>query len=118
MMLCCLLLFFMNWEASSSCVPLSSLIHHQIQDDTYLSVQTYDDQSHPISTPYGIISYVNHYFAILEVDLNAIASYLNMLVSLVVNGSESFSNSFSYLYDAFENQKQKVLYDSSQPIEK
>ena len=61
---------------------------------------------------------MNHYFAILEVDLNAIASYLNMLVSLVVNGSESFSNSFSFLYDAFGNQKQKVLYDSSQPIEK
>ena len=36
MMLGCLLLFFMNWEASSSYVPLSSLIHHQIQDDTYL----------------------------------------------------------------------------------
>ena len=99
----CLLLFFMDWEASSSCVPLSSLIHHQIQDDTYLSVQTYDDQFHPISTPYGIISYVNHYFAILEVDLNAIASYLNMLVSLVVNGSESFSNSFFYLFNAFGN---------------
>ena len=65
-------------------VPLSSLIHHQIQDDTYLSVQTYDDQFHPISTPYGIISYVNHYFAILEVDLNAIASFLNMPLSSIV----------------------------------